>query len=179
MLGLKIKASKPPRNDLKSDQRHRNDPSVWRCGVICPSKTKKMIKAFKIWAELSLKNKKRRQAINFQGVCKLPTPPLKKSVRKLFFCINDYNWIGHSIWADKILISQITIVLRQFRDHHWEARSKEKSNLLGTIFFLIFFQIMFKQTCTKQNQIRLVEYSCSEVSDPCEVPWFVVKSIFS
>ena len=29
MLVLEIEACKPPRNDLKSGQRHRNDPSVY------------------------------------------------------------------------------------------------------------------------------------------------------
>ena len=29
-LGSKIEASRPPRNNLKSCQCHRNDPSVWR-----------------------------------------------------------------------------------------------------------------------------------------------------
>ena len=38
----KIEASnKPPRIDLKSGQRYRNSMSVYRLGVICPSKTKK------------------------------------------------------------------------------------------------------------------------------------------
>ena len=32
---------------------------------------------------------------------------------------------------------------------------------------------MPKQKCTKQNRIRLVEYSSAEVSDPSEVPRFV------
>ena len=40
MLVLGIEASKPPRFDLKSCQRHRNDPSVWRSVLVCPSKTK-------------------------------------------------------------------------------------------------------------------------------------------
>ena len=40
MLVLEIEASKPPRNDLKSGQRYRNDPFVYRKGVISPSKTK-------------------------------------------------------------------------------------------------------------------------------------------
>ena len=42
MLGSKIKACKPPQNDLKSGQRHRHDLSLWRWVLGCPSKTKKM-----------------------------------------------------------------------------------------------------------------------------------------
>ena len=34
MLVLEIKVSKPPRFDLKSFQRHRNDPSVWRSAFV-------------------------------------------------------------------------------------------------------------------------------------------------
>ena len=44
MLGSKIKACKLSRNDLKSGQRHRNDLSVWRSVLGCPSKTKNEVK---------------------------------------------------------------------------------------------------------------------------------------
>ena len=38
---------------------------------------------------------------------------------------------------------------------------------------------MSEQNYTRQIWIRLVEYSCAEVSDPSEVPWFDGKLIFS
>ena len=41
MLGSKIEVSKPPRNDPTNCWRHRNDLSVWRSVLVCPSKTKK------------------------------------------------------------------------------------------------------------------------------------------
>ena len=37
---------------------------------------------------------------------------------------------------------------------------------------------MPEQKYTWQIQIRLVEYSSAEVSDPSYVPWFVVNLIF-
>ena len=37
---------------------------------------------------------------------------------------------------------------------------------------------MSEQKLAQQNQIRLVEYSCTEVSDPSEVPRFVRELIF-
>ena len=43
MLVLKIEASKPPRFNLRSCQRHRNGLSVYRSVLLCPSKTKKML----------------------------------------------------------------------------------------------------------------------------------------
>ena len=46
------------------------------------------------------------------------------------------------------------------------------------IFFKITFQIISEHDWTKQNRIRLVEYSCSEVSGPSEVPRFVRELIF-
>ena len=39
--GSKIEVYKPLQNDVKSCQRHRNDLSVWRSVLDCPSKTKK------------------------------------------------------------------------------------------------------------------------------------------
>ena len=41
MLVLKIEVSKPPKNDLNSDQRHRNDRFLSREGVIFVPKTPK------------------------------------------------------------------------------------------------------------------------------------------
>ena len=37
---------------------------------------------------------------------------------------------------------------------------------------------MSERQWTKQNRIRVVEYSSFEVSDPCEVPRIVGKLIF-
>ena len=44
MLVLEIEACKHPRNDLKGCQRHRNNVSVQRLVLKCPSKTKNKVK---------------------------------------------------------------------------------------------------------------------------------------
>ena len=75
--------------------------------------------------------------------------------------------------------------LRQIRDHCWKALGKDNLNMLCLFLcdpfwhiFNITFQITSKQKQTSQIQIRLVEYSSFEVSDPSEVPRFLTKLIF-
>ena len=65
--------------------------------------------------------------------------------------------------------------------------AKENPDLPGTLFCYHFLASFFlkqaktwsKQNFTRQNRIRLVKYSSAKVSDPSEVPRFVVKSLFS
>ena len=62
----------------------------------------------------------------------------------------------------------------------WQGESRSSwSSFLWSIFtsFQNSFKIISKHHWTKQNQIRLVEYSCSEVSGLSEVPRFVRKII--
>ena len=76
--------------------------------------------------------------------------------------------------------------LRQIRDHRWKTLGEENSDLLGSVlcdlfdlFFIITLKTMSEHhlTKTKQNQIRLVEYSCAEVSGSSEVLRFVWELI--
>ena len=46
------------------------------------------------------------------------------------------------------------------------------------LFFKITFQVTFEQNWTKQNRIRLVEPSSTEILGPSEVPWFVRELIY-
>ena len=94
MLGAEIKACKPPRNDLKSGQRHRHDLSVWRWVLDCHSKTKKRgrtpaPKCRKVdlygkmactkWREfISRASERPKTSRFFQGLRSLPMRSLKK-----------------------------------------------------------------------------------------------------
>ena len=49
-------------------------------------------------------------------------------------------------------------------------------------FWPLFFQLCekkFKQKKTRENRIRLIEYSCAEISGPSEMPLSFEKLIFS
>ena len=67
-------------------------------------------------------------------------------------------------------------------ERSWRGESRSACYIFVKLsfepFFKITFQTMPEQKCTKQNQIRLVGYSCSEVSDPSDVPRFVGELIF-
>ena len=51
-------------------------------------------------------------------------------------------------------------------------------HVILTSFFKVTFQTMSEHHWTKQNWIRVVEYSCSKVSCPSEVPRCVRELIF-
>ena len=46
------------------------------------------------------------------------------------------------------------------------------------LFFQNNFQNNARKRYTRQIQVRLVEYSCAEVSESSEVPWFDGKLFF-
>ena len=64
----------------------------------------------------------------------------------------------------------------------WRGESKSALSIFVKIIFDLFSQNNFPNNVrtqwTKQSQIRLVEPSYAEVSDPSEVPRFVRKLIF-
>ena len=68
--------------------------------------------------------------------------------------------------VEKLLARRIQIFWVQFCVIHFD------------LFFKITLQITPEQKCTQQNQIRLVEYSCTKVSGPSEMHRFVRELIF-
>ena len=97
-----------------------------------------------------------------------------------------YSWIADQRDALEKSFFKEPEGLRQFRDHRWKALGKKNSDLTGIFFCDHFFASYFlnqvkiwpQQKYTGQNQIRLVEYSSAEVSDPSEVPRIKGKLMF-
>ena len=115
----------------------------------------------------------------------------KKLLKKLYFVLCSLTLVhlncSPSTRTHKIIAkrSRRPTYIRQIRDQIKKALGTDKPDLLCIfcvihfdLFFRITFQIAPEPKCTQKNRMRLVEHSCSEVSDPFEVPWFVRESIF-
>ena len=98
------------------------------------------------------------------------------------FCLNvRYSWIGPPIETHEKLIPGRTRRATTIPRPPLKNSGRENSDLPGkflsdlflTSFFKITYQIMSEQKRTRKNRICFVEYSCSEVSGPSEVPRFV------
>ena len=90
-----------------------------------------------------------------------------KSTQKINNRTNQKGYGNSETTIGKLLMRKIQIYLVKFCKSHFD------------LFFKITFQIMPEHHWTKQNRIRVVEYSSTEVSNPSEMPRFVEKFSFS
>ena len=94
-------------------------------------------------------------------------PPVCRRTRKINLPVNQKGYGKPETTYEKLSARRIQICRVYFCVIHFR------------LFFKITFKIMLKQKYTQQIWIRLVKYSCAEVSGSSEVPQFVGNLIFS
>ena len=104
-----------------------------------------------------------------------------------FYTGEGYSWIGFlSTYAKKSIPEQTKRVATNLRPRTESSRRGESRYAFWVYFCVVhFLPLIFKTTSQitpkqkyNKNQIRLVKYSCTEVSGPSDVTRFVRELIF-